>query len=219
MNPLAGKIALVTGASRGLGFAVAKSLAMHGVHVFATARTQGGLEDLDDAVQAGNGTRPTLVPIDLTDTGAVERLAEAIYQRHGHLDILVHCAAHAPHLSPVDHIDMKEMDKAIALNIRAVQTLIRITDPLFAKADAPKAIFMADPKDGMGFWGTYDATKTAGITLAKSYAAERRKSALDVIIHRPPPMPTALRARFFPSELRDGLTPCADAARDVIALL
>jgi len=212
-------IALVTGASRGLGFYTARALAAKGYQVWALARTQGALEELDDAIAQDGGLRPTLLPLDITDESALERVAEAIHQRHGRLDLLVHCAIHAPHLSPVTHLGAKVLDKSFAINARAVQTLLRVTDPLFGAAEKPAAIFVTDPQDGNPLWSPYHATKAAGIAFARAYAAEREKMGVTVHFHHAPPMPTATRARFYPSENRDGLTPCAEVAQSMLALL
>jgi len=215
----AARIALVTGASRGLGFAVARSLAKQDTQVWALARTQGALEELDDIIAQDGGIRPTLLPLDITDGAALGRMAEAIEQRHGRLDLLVHCAIHAPHLSPVTHLDDKTLDTAFAVNARAVQRMLRAVDPLFGEAASPAAVFMTDSQEGKALWSPYHATKAAGISFARAWAAEREKGGLAVHFHRPPPMPTATRARFYPSENRDSLTPCADVARDVLSLV
>ncbi len=213
------RIALVTGASRGLGYAVARALAGREYQVWALARTQGALEELDDAIASDGGLRPTLLPLDITDTAALERMAEAIHLRHGRLDLLVHCAIHAPHLSPVTHLDAKTLDKAFAINARAVQTVLRVTDPLLGKADNPTAVFLTDSQDGKALWSPYHATKEAGIAFARAWAAEREKAGIAVHFHRSPPMPTATRARFYPSENREALTPCAQAAQGVLSLI
>jgi len=212
-------VALVTGASRGLGFAVARALAGRRVQVWALARTQGALEELDDCIAVDGGVRPTLLPLDITDAAALERMAEAIHQRHGRLDTLVHCAIHAPHLSPVTHLDAGTLDKCFAINARAVQHLLRVTDPLFGRAEAPAAVFVTDSQEGKALWSPYHATKEAGIAFARAYAAETGKAGMKVHFHRPPPMPTGTRARFYPSENRERLTPCAEAAQGVLALL
>ncbi len=213
------KIVLVTGASRGLGFATARVLAERGLHVYAMARTLGGLEELDDCVKADGGKRPTLLPVDITDDGGIERVAQALHERHGRLDALIHCAAHAPALSPVDHVAAKDLEKSWAINAQGVQRLIHALDPVLMKSNAPVAVFMTDPKEDNPFWSCYNVTKGAGVSFARTYAAERVKTALRVIFHQPPPMPTALRARFYPSETKDALTPCAEAAKAVSALV
>lgn len=213
------RIALVTGASRGLGFSVARTLAGRGYQVWALARTQGALEELDDAIAADGGLRPTLLPLDITDDKALERMAEAIHQRHGRLDLLVHCAIHAPHLSPVTHLDVKTLDTAFAVNARAVQKLLTVTDPLLGAAEVPAAIFVTDSQEGKALWSPYHATKEAGIAFARAWAAEREKAGIAAHFHRPASMPTATRARFYPSENRDALMPCAEAAEKVLSLI
>ncbi len=212
------RIALVTGASRGLGFSTARALASQGMQVWALARTQGGLEDLDDRIAEDGGIRPTLLPLDITDTEAMERMAEAIFQRHGRLDVLVHCAIHAPRLSPVIHADAKDLDKAFAINARAVQTLLRVTDPLLNASGDARAVFLTDSFDGKPLWSPYHAAKDAGLAFARAYAAEREKAGIRVIFHRPPAMPTAMRGRFYPGEDSTKLTPCAKAAQGVVSL-
>ena len=214
-----GRIALVTGASRGLGFATARALCNRGATVFALARTLGGLEELDDLVKADGGTRPTLLPLDVTDDGAIERMGAAIHERHGHLDILVHCAAHAPPLAPVGHVATKDLDKAWKINGRAVQQLIRSLDPLLRASAGAKAVFMIDDRAGAAFWSGYAVSKDAGLGFARTYAAEVSKTAVEVIFHTPPEMPTALRARFYPGQDGEDLTPCAKAAQGVLDLL
>ncbi len=214
-----GRIALVTGASRGLGFAVARQLCLRGATVFAMARTLGGLEDLDDLVEQEGGLRPTLLPLDLTDDGAIERLGAAIHERHGQLDILVHCAADAPPLTPVGHISAKDLDKAWKVNGRGVQQLIRSVDPLLRASISAKAVFMADPRGGSSFFGAYSVSKEAGLGFARTYAAEISSTDVDVIFHQPPEMPTALRARFYPGQNASKCTPCATAAEGVLELL
>ena len=213
------RIALVTGASRGLGFSVARALAGRGYRVWALARTQGALEELDDAVAQDGGIRPTLLPLDITDDKALERMAEAIHQRHGRLDLLVHCAIHAPHLSPVTHLDAKTLDTAFSINARAVQRLLTVADPLLGAAPDPVAIFVTDSQEGKALWSPYHATKEAGIAFARAWAAEREKAGVTAHFHRPPPMATATRARFYPSENREKLTPCAEAAQGVLSLV
>lgn len=213
------RIALVTGASRGLGFYTARALASNGYRVWAMARTQGALEELDDAIAEDGGLRPTLLPLDITDGPAMERMADALYQRHGRLDLLIHCAIHAPHLSPVAHVTAKALDKSFAINARGVQTLLRVVDPLFDKAENPAAVFLTDSQDGKAFWAPYHASKEAGLAFARAYAAEKEKAGVTVHFYRPPPMPTATRARFYPSENREGMASCADVATDILALL
>ena len=214
-----GRIALVTGASRGLGFAVARQLCESGATVFALARTLGGLEDLDDLVKRNGGVRPTLLPLDITDDAAIERLGAAIHERHGKLDLFVHCAAHAPPLTPVGHVASKDLDKAWKVNGRATQQLLRSLDPVLRLSESAHAIFMSDPRSNMPFWSAYSVSKEAGFGFARTYGAEAQSAGVTVTFHRPPEMPTALRARFYPGQDAGELTSCADAAKGVLALI
>lgn len=198
-------VALVTGASRGLGRALAEEAARRGAHVLALARTVGGLEELDDAVKAAGG-QATLVPLDLTDDPALDRLAEAIAGRWGRLDLWLHCAVHAAPLSPTPMIDAKEIARSIDLNIRASQRLIAVLDPLLRAAPAGRAVLMDDPQEGVSFFGTYAATKAAARALWLAWARETRRSPFRAALAVPPPMPTAVRGRFFPGEDRGQLT-------------
>jgi NAD(P)-dependent dehydrogenase (short-subunit alcohol dehydrogenase family) len=212
------RIALVTGASRGLGFAVARALGAAGAHVVALARTVGGLEELDDLITAAGGTA-TLVPLDLTDDPALERLGAAIHERWGRLDLWVHTAIHAPPLSPVGHIDAKELDRALAVNLRATQRLIRVLDPLLRLSESGRAVFLTDETGaGQRFHAAYRAGKAGQIEIAAAWAREvEATAALRVVFAAPPPMPTALRARFYPGEPRDRLADPAVVAERLLA--
>jgi NAD(P)-dependent dehydrogenase (short-subunit alcohol dehydrogenase family) len=204
-------VALITGASRGLGHALALEAAARGCHVLALARTVGGLEELDDAIKAAGGAA-TLVPLDLTDDPALPRLTEAVAGRWGRLDLWMHCAVHAPPLSPAAHADAKDFDRSFALNVRATQRLIAALDPLLRAAPTGRAVLMDDMRDAEPFWATYAASKAAARGFWTAWAAETRKTALRPLRALPPPMPTALRARFFPGEDRARLTPCRAVA-------
>ncbi len=214
---LDGQIALVTGASRGFGFSCAAAMGAAGAHVIAVARTVGGLEELDDKIQASGGSA-TLVPMDITDDPALERLGGAIHDRWGHMDLWLHTAIQAAPLQPAEHIDAKELDRSIATNIRALQRLIRVVDPLLRAAKAPLALIAADDVEGAKFHGTYAVSKSAQSALARAWAAETegRLSVAEIV---PPPMPTALRARFHPGEDRAALTPIDNAAARLIDAL
>ncbi len=201
--PSASRLALVTGASRGLGFAIAAALGVRGWHVVAVGRTVGGLEELDDRISAAGGTA-TLAPMDVTDRGAMEHLAASIGARWGGLGLWVHSAIQAAPLSPASHIDAKEMEKSVATNLRAPAALIPLLDPLLRVAGGT-ALFLDDPRAGEKFFGTYGATKAAQIALARSWQAETARIGPRVVIATPRPMPTATRARFFPGEDRAGL--------------
>ncbi|OHC45398.1 MAG: oxidoreductase, partial [Rhodobacteraceae bacterium GWE1_64_9] len=208
---------LVTGASRGLGAAMAEELAGRGWHVVALARTVGGLEELDDRVKArrqpGAGEL-TLAPMDITNDDAMAHLCRSIFDRWGRLDLWVHAAIHAAPMSPAQFLDVKDWDKSLAINLRATGTLIPLVEPLLRLAPAPAAMFLDDPRGGEMYFGAYGATKAAQIALARSWQKEAAKVGPRVLIETPAPMPTATRARFFPGEDRSPLAdPRIEAAR------
>ena len=214
MGAFDGQVALITGATRGFGFATALTLAKEGAEIIAVGRTNGGLEELDDAIQAQGG-KATLVPLDITDDGGLQRLCLSIHERWGGVDLWVHSAVHAAPLSPTGHIAEKDLDKSIAINIRASQRLIAMVDPLL-KAKGGTAVHLDDPKAGEKFFAAYGTTKIAQKALFDSWAAESASTGPRVLSYTPQAMPTATRARFFPGEAKDGLsTPEAEAARFV----
>ena len=196
-----GEVALVTGASRGIGYNSALTLARNGAHVIAVARTVGGLEELDDEIQSA-GSSATLVPLDLLDGDAIDRLGASIHERWGELDILVGNAGMLGGLSPVDHFDPKTFDKVFALNVTANWRLIRSLAPLLTASKSGRAIFMCsgNPENHKPFWGLYSATQSALQTLVRTWAAETEKSPLRVNLLDPGPMRTALRAAAMPGE-------------------
>lgn len=206
-------LALVTGASRGLGAALAEALAATH-HVLAVARTQGGLEALDDRIRAAGG-QATLAPMDLTQPGAVAGLARGIFDRWARLDLWAHTAIQAPPLSPAPSIDDKGFARALAINVTATQALIAALAPLLGTAG--RAIFFDDPRAGEAFFGGYGATKAAQAALARSWQAETVRTGPRVHLLTPAPMPTALRARFFPGEDRDALADRHAEARRLLA--
>lgn len=206
------KLALVTGASRGLGAAMAEALAARGWHVLAVARTTGALEELDDRIRAAGG-HATLAPMNVTEAEAMAHLAQSIAARWGTLPLWIHAAIEAAPLTPAGHIDAKDLDKAIATNIRATATLIAALEPLL-RAGRGTAVFFADPAARGRFTGAYGATKAAQMAIAESWQAESERIGPQVRILTPAPMPTAVRARFFPGEDRSLLThPRAEAER------
>ena len=210
------KIALVTGASRGLGAALAEQLALRGWHVVAVARTVGGLEELDDRVKRaglpGAGSL-TLAPMDVTNDDAMRHLCRSVYDRWGGLGLWVHAAIHAAPLAPMGSLDQKDWDKSLATNVRATGMLIPMVEPLLG-ARAGTALFLDDPRAGQPFFGAYGASKAAQLALAQSWQAETRRHGPRVLIATPQPMPTATRARFFPGEDRALLAdPKIEAAR------
>jgi NAD(P)-dependent dehydrogenase (short-subunit alcohol dehydrogenase family) len=205
-------IALVTGASRGLGAAFAEILCpTH--HIVAVARTTGALEELDDRIQAKGGSA-TLAPMDITNTDAMAHLCRSIYDRWGSLDLWVHTAVHAAPLAPASHMDAKDWDKSVALNVTATGRLIPFITPLLG--DTGRALFFDDHKAGEKFFGSYGATKAAQIALARSWQAETRKTGPKVHILDPKAMPTATRARFHPGEDRSALADTRDEARRLL---
>lgn len=211
------RIALVTGASRGLGSAMAEELASRGWHVVAVARTVGGLEELDDRVKAARqpgAGELTLAPMDVTNDEAMAWLCRSIHDRWGKLDLWIHAAVHAAPLSPAHFIDTKDLDKSIATNVRATGVLIPMVAPLLLAQAGATAMFLDDPHGGDMNYGAYGATKAAQIALAKSWQAETARIGPRVLIETPAPMPTATRARFHPGEDRARLSdPRAEAAR------
>jgi NAD(P)-dependent dehydrogenase (short-subunit alcohol dehydrogenase family) len=208
------KTALVIGASRGLGYATALQLADKGYHIIALARTVGGLEELADVIEA-KGQSLTLVPLDITDEGGLQRLCLSIFERWKGLDLLVHCAVHAPLLTPMDTLVDKDYDKTMNVNARATARIIALTEPLLRVADGT-AIFMDDPHDGEKFFAAYAASKAAARSMVQSYQAETVNLKPRVILHTPNPMPTATRARFHPGEDKSGLASADSEAKRMI---
>ncbi|MFT6944440.1 MAG: NAD(P)-dependent dehydrogenase (short-subunit alcohol dehydrogenase family) [Yoonia sp.] len=204
------KTALITGASRGLGAALAMGLApTH--HIIAVGKTVGALEELDDAIQAQGG-QATLAPMDIGVDAAMQQLCRGIFDRWGNLDLWLHTAIHAAPLAPAGHIGPKDLAKSMAINIEATSRLIAYVSPLLGQDG--QAVFFDDPRGGAQFFGVYGATKTAQIALARSWQAESTKTGPKVKILTPEPMPTATRGRFYPGEDRTALAdPAAEAAR------
>lgn len=215
MNTQSDKIALVTGASRGLGSAIAEDLATRGYHVIALARTTGALEELDDRIQAKGGST-TLVPVDITNEDAIKQICRSIFDRWGHIDIWAHAAVHAPPLCPVPHMNEKDFDKTMATNVRATTRLVVNLDPLLRAAPQAKVIFFDDPLKDKKFHTTYGLSKAAQMQVARSWQIEAETIGPKVQIATPSPMPTALRARFYPGEDRDALTSCVSEASRIL---
>jgi NAD(P)-dependent dehydrogenase (short-subunit alcohol dehydrogenase family) len=208
------RVALVTGASRGLGYALAAELGRRGWHVLAVARTTGGLEELDDVIQAAGGAT-TLAPMDITDPGAMTHLANSVAERWGGLGLWVHAAVHAPPLAPAGHVDRRDLEKSLACNVTATAHLIHLCDPLLREGKGT-ALFFDDPRSGEKFFGAYGATKAAQIAFARSWQSEAARIGPRVLIETPAPMATATRARFFPGEDRTTLAEPADEARRLL---
>ncbi|WP_028711106.1 SDR family oxidoreductase [Paracoccus sp. J55] len=209
------KIALITGASRGLGAALAETLAGRGWHILAVARTTGALEELDDRIRKAGGAA-TLAPMDVGQPEAMVQMVQAVMGRWGGLDLWAHCAIHAAPLSPAGHIDGKDFQKSVDLNLVATRGLIGLIEPLL-RARMGTALFFDDRRAGQKFFGSYGATKAGQIALARSWQAENETLGPRVVIAEPAPMPTALRARFFPGEDRARLTPCQVEAERILA--
>ena len=202
--PLADRIALVVGASRGIGYESALALARAGAHVVATARTQGGLEELDDAIYAATGRHATLVPFDLVDGGGIDRLGGAIFERFGKLDIWVHTAATlgAAGLTPVSQLDPRGWGKIEKTNLTAVYRLIRSLEPLLRQSDAARVIHLTTSLTSVpkAFWGPYAATKAGAEIMMKIWADEIENTSIRVAVLDPGRMRTAMRAQAFPGE-------------------
>ena len=203
---LEGRVALITGASRGIGAAVARRFAGEGAHVILVARTQGALEELDDEIRASGG-RASLVPADLMDFPTIERMGAATYERFGRLDVLVANAGVLGTLSPVGHIDPAEWEGVLAVNVTANWRLIRSFDPLLRRSDAGRAIFVTSGiTQGISpYWGAYAASKAALEMIVRTYAAEVRKTPLRVNLLSPGAVRTAMRVAAFPGEDPDTL--------------
>jgi NAD(P)-dependent dehydrogenase (short-subunit alcohol dehydrogenase family) len=199
--PLADRIALVTGASRGIGYATALALAHAGAHVVAVARTVGGLEELDDAVRAAGGSA-TLVPLDLKDYDGIDRLGRALLDRFGRLDVLVGNAGILGSLSPLGHVEAKAWDDVMAINVTANWRLIAAMDPLLKFSDAGRVVFLSSGVAALAlaYWGPFAASKAALETLARVYAAETATTNVRVNVFTPGPVRTRMRAQAMPGE-------------------
>ena len=200
--PLSGRIALVTGASRGIGRAAAVAVARAGAHVVAAARTQGGLEELDDEIRTATGQRATLVPIDIAEEDSLDHLGFAIHQRFGRLDLLVHCGAILGALTPISHVDPGLWDKVMTVNATATYRLIRATERLLKVAPHGRAIFfttgrVARPK---AFWGPYGASKAAMEHIVRTWADELENTTVRAALVDPNAMRTKMRAEAMPGE-------------------
>ncbi len=198
---LEGRIALVTGASRGIGAAVARRFAREGAHLILVARTQGALEEMDDEIRAMGGS-VTLVPGDLTDFDTIDRMGAAVFERFKRLDILIGNAGVLGTLSPLGHIDAKTWDQVMAINLTANWRLIRSFDSLLRLSDAGRAIFVtsAVTQDARPYWGAYAVSKAALETLVRIYGAEVAKTNVRVNLLDPGAIRTAMRAQAFPGE-------------------
>ncbi|MGZ3375540.1 MAG: SDR family NAD(P)-dependent oxidoreductase [Phenylobacterium sp.] len=207
--PLKDKIALVTGASRGIGYAAALALAKAGAHVVAVARTEGGLTELDDQIRAATGEPATLVPLDITAGDGLDQLGLALYERFGRLDILVHAAAMLGPMTPMSHLEPHHWDKVVALNLTAPYRLIRSFEPLLKASEAGRAIFLttgrvARPK---AFWGPYGTTKAGLEHMVRTWADELEQTKVRAVLLDPNTMRTKMRAEAMPGEDPETVTP------------
>ncbi len=201
-KPLAGLTAVVTGASRGIGRACALGLAQAGAHVICVARTQGALEELDDEITKATGEAATLVPADIKDGKAIDRLGAAIYERWGKLDTLVHAAGDLGQMTPVAHLEPNTWDRVMAVNATAAYRLIRSFDPLFRRAPAARPIFITSgvARRPRALWGAYAASKAALEAVVRVYADEMENTPVRPVILDPGVMRTRMRATAFPGE-------------------
>ena len=217
--PLANKIALVTGASRGIGYATALALARAGAHVVAVARTVGGLEELDDAIRAEGGAA-TLVPLDLKDHDGIARLAAALHERYRRLDVLVGNAGILGPLSPLGHVEPKAWDDVIAVNVTANWHLIRCMDPLLKVSEAGRVVLVTSgaAANARAYWGPYSVSKAALDALARTYAAEMVSTKVCVNLFNPGPTRTRMRAAAMPGEDPNSLKTAKAAAEKILDL-
>lgn len=216
---LSNRVALVTGASRGIGYFLAKGLAAAGAHVIAVARTVGGLEELDDEIKALGG-EATLVPLDLTDYPGVDRLGGAIHERWGKLDIMVANAGILGVIAPIGHVEAKVFESVMATNVTSVWRLIRTVDPLLRASDAGRAILMSSgvAHSARAFWAPYAASKAAVEVMARSWAEETKNMALRVNSVNPGATRTGMRAQAMPGEDPNTLPHPSEVAERILPL-
>ncbi|MHA6643262.1 SDR family NAD(P)-dependent oxidoreductase [Mesorhizobium sp. A623] len=221
---LTNRIALVTGASRGIGYFIAKQMAAAGAHVIAVARTVGGLEELDDEIKAerartGKG-EATLVPLDLADMEGIDRLGGAIHERWGKLDILVANAGVLGVISPIGHVEAKTFEKVMTVNVTSTWRLIRSVDPLLRLSDAGRAIVLSSnaAHSARAFWGPYAASKAAVETLTRSWAAEAENIPLRINAADPGATRTGMRAQAMPGEDPETLPHPSEVAARIVPM-
>lgn len=210
MGALDGRIALITGASRGIGAAVAERFAAEGAHPILAARTSGALEEVDDRIAAAaGGAKATLVPVDLADHDRIDEMAGAIAERFGRLDILVGNAAVLGGLAPLAHVEPERWAEALNVNLTANWRLIRAFEPLLRRSPAGRAIFVTSgvTRGALPYWGPYAASKAALETLVRTWAAELEKTDIRVNILNPGIVRTRMRAEAMPGEDPMTLTP------------
>jgi len=218
-KPLSNKIALVTGASRGIGAALALQLAEAGAHVVAVARTVGGLEELDDKIKAA-GSTATLVPLDVKDMDGIARLALALHERYGRLDVMVGNAGVLGPLSPLGHVEPKDWDNLMAVNVTANWQLIRTMDPLLKASAAGRAVFITSSLSwrGKAYTGAYAASKAALNALVQTYAAETATTNIKVNAFSPGPTRTRMYAAGWPGIDPETLPAPEDVTKAIVPL-
>jgi NAD(P)-dependent dehydrogenase (short-subunit alcohol dehydrogenase family) len=218
-KPLADRIALVTGASRGIGAALALRLAEAGAHIVALARTVGGLEELDDTIKTA-GSTATLVPLDVKDSDGIARLALALNERYGRLDVLVGNAGVLGTPSPLGHVEPKDWDNHMAVNVTANWQLIRCMDPLLKRASAGRAVFLTSgvAHYGRAYWGPYAASKAALEVLVRTYAAESATTNVRANLFAPGPTRTRMYLSAFPGVDRSTLPTPEQVAKAILPL-
>ncbi|WP_420962252.1 SDR family NAD(P)-dependent oxidoreductase [Brucella sp. IR073] len=216
---LTGRLALVTGASRGIGYFLSLELAKRGAHVIAVARTTGGLEELDDEIRLAGGSA-TLVPLDLTDMSGIDRLGGSIHERWGKLDIMVANAGILGVLSPIGHVEAKTFEKVMNVNVTSTWRLIRSMDPLLRQSDAGRAILLSSgvAHSARAFWAPYAASKAAVEVLARSWAEETKQMNLRVNSVNPGATRTAMRAQAMPGEDPETLPHPREVAQKIVKL-
>jgi len=215
-----GRIALITGASRGIGRATALALAEAGAHIVAVARTQGALEELDDQITAKTGKAATLVPLDLKDFDAIDRLGGALFQKFGRLDFMIANAGILGDLTPLAHLEPKVWQDLMDINVTANYRLIRAMDPLLRASDQGRAIFVSTGiiHHPRAYWGGYAASKAAVEMMATIYADEVKTTSLKVNMVNPGATRTRMRAKAFPGEDPETLPTPEDVARLFVTL-
>jgi len=220
VTSLSGRIALVTGASRGIGAAAAKALAAEGAHVILVARTVGGLEETDDEIRKAGGTA-TLVPLDLRDFPAIDRLGATIHERWGRLDALLGNAGVLGTLTPLAHLDPKTFAECMEVNVTANWRLIRSFDPLLKASDAGRALFITSgaAHKFRAYWGCYSVSKAALEAVVRTYAAECNGTNVCANLLNPGPLRTRMRQRAMPGEDPESLRPPEAAAPLIVQLL